>query len=62
MSVEFRDFRRIVLQKIHEQGETFLEEAGGVMEGQAKKIQRLTQGKQKEAGHTLLILKKWKLQ
>ena len=36
MSVEFRDFRRIVLQKIHEQGETFLEEAGGVIERQVK--------------------------
>ena len=37
MSVEFKDFRKIVLEKIHEQGETFLEEAGGVMEAQVKK-------------------------
>ena len=37
MSVEFKDFRKIVLEKIHERGETFLEEAGGVIEGQVKK-------------------------
>ena len=36
MSVEFHDFSRIVLQRIHETGENFLEEAGGVIERQVK--------------------------
>ena len=34
MSIQFRDFSRIVLQKINDCGATFLEEVGGELESQ----------------------------
>ena len=47
MSVEFRDFSRIVLQKIQETGETFLEEVGGEVEAQTKQNTKVDTGKTK---------------
>ena len=37
MSIEFKDYTKIVLEKIHEHGESFLEKDGGVIEKQTKK-------------------------
>lgn len=37
MSVVFKDFTKIVLDKIHDTGETFLEEVGGEVESQTKR-------------------------
>ena len=47
MSVEFKDFSRIVLQKIQETGETFLEEVGGEVEAQTKRNTKVDTGKTK---------------
>ena len=47
MSVEFHDFSRIVLQRIHETGETFLEEVGGELEAQTKRNTKVDTGKTK---------------
>ena len=47
MSVEFKDFSKIVLQKIHETGETFLEEVGGEVEAQTKRNTKVKTGKTK---------------
>ena len=47
MSVEFHDFSRIVLQKIQETGEVFLEEVGGEVEAQTKRNTKVDTGKTK---------------
>ena len=47
MSVEFHDFSRIVLQRIHETGENFLEEVGGELEAQTKRNTKVDTGKTK---------------
>lgn len=47
MSVEFHDYSRIVLQKIHETGEAFLEEVGGELEAQTKRNTKVDTGKTK---------------
>ena len=47
MSIEFKDYTKIVLQKIHEEGENFLEGAGGVLEGQAKRNTKVDTGQTK---------------
>lgn len=50
MSVVFKDFTKIVLDKIHETGENFLEEVGGEIESQAKKntkVAKINGGKTK---------------
>ena len=47
MSIEFRDYSRIVLQKIHETGEAFLEEVGGELEAQTKRNTKVDTGKTK---------------
>lgn len=47
MSVEFKDFSKIVLQKIHETGEIFLEEVGGEVEAQTKRNTKVKTGKTK---------------
>ena len=47
MSVEFKDFSKIVLQKIQETGETFLEEVGGEVEAQTKQNTKVDTGKTK---------------
>ena len=47
MSVIFKDFTKIVLDKIHETGETFLEEVGGEVEAQTKRNTKVDTGKTK---------------
>ena len=47
MSIEFKDYTKIVLQKIHEHGESFLEEAGGVIEKQTKQNTKVDTGQTK---------------
>ena len=47
MSVEFKDFTKIVLDKIHTTGEQFLEEVGGEVEAQTKKNTKVDTGKTK---------------
>ena len=47
MSVIFKDYTKIVLDKIHETGETFLEEVGGEVEAQTKRNTKVDTGKTK---------------
>lgn len=47
MSVVFKDFTKVVLDKIHETGETFLEEVGGEVEAQTKRNTKVDTGKTK---------------
>ena len=47
MSVVFKDFTKIVLDKINETGETFLEEVGGEVEAQTKQNTKVDTGKTK---------------
>ena len=47
MSVVFKDFTKIVLDKIHETGEQFLEEVGGEVEAQTKQNTKVDTGKTK---------------
>lgn len=47
MSVVFKDFSKIVLDKIHTTGEQFLEEVGGEVEAQTKRNTKVDTGKTK---------------
>ena len=47
MSVVFKDFRKIVLDKMQETGEQFLEEVGGEVEAQTKQNTKVDTGKTK---------------
>ena len=47
MSVVFKDFTKVVLQRIQEGGEAFLEEVGGEIESQAKRNTKVDTGKTK---------------
>lgn len=47
MSVVFKDFTKVVLDKIHKTGETFLEEVGGEVEAQTKRNTKVDTGKTK---------------
>ena len=47
MSVVFKDFTKVVLDKIHETGEQFLEEVGGEVESQTKRNTKVDTGKTK---------------
>lgn len=47
MSVVFKDFTKIVLDKIQETGEIFLEEVGGEVEAQTKRNTKVDTGKTK---------------
>ena len=47
MSIVFKDFSKIVQQKIQETGEIFLEEVGGEVEAQTKRNTKVDTGKTK---------------
>lgn len=47
MSIDFHDYSRIVLQRMRECGETFLEEVGGELEAQTKQNTKVDTGKTK---------------
>ena len=49
MSVVFKDFTKIVLDKINKTGETFLEEVGGEVEAQTKQNTKVDTGKTKNS-------------
>ena len=62
MSVEFNDFSRIVLQKIQETGEQFLEEVGGEVEAQTKRNTKVDTGKTKGSWEHVVNTKKMEVQ
>ena len=62
MSVEFHDFSRIVLQKIQETGEAFLEEVGGELESQVKQNTKVDTGKTKGSWEHVVNAEKMEVQ
>ena len=62
MSVVFKDFTKIVLDKIHETGETFLEEVGGEVEAQAKRNTKVDTGKTKGSWEHVVNAEKMEVQ
>lgn len=62
MSVEFHDFSRIVLQKIQETGEVFLEEVGGELESQVKQNTKVDTGKTKGSWEHIVNAEKMEVQ
>ena len=62
MSVVFKDFTKIVLDKIHETGETFLEEVGGEVEAQTKRNTKVDTGKTKGSWEHVVNAEKMEVQ
>ena len=62
MSVIFKDFTKIVLDKIHETGETFLEEVGGEIESQTKRNTKVDTGKTKNSWEHVVNTDKMEVQ
>ena len=62
MSVEFKDFSKIVLQKMHETAETFLEEVGGEVEAQTKQNTKVDTGKTKGSWEHIVDVDKLEVQ
>ena len=62
MSVVFKDFTKIVLDKIHDTGETFLEEVGGEVEAQTKRNTKVDTGKTKNSWEHVVNAEKMELQ
>ena len=62
MSVEFKDFTTIVLQKIQENGEAFLEEVGGEVEAQTKRNTKVDTGKTKSSWEHIVNADKMEVQ
>ena len=62
MSVKFNDFSRIVLQKIQETGEQFLEEVGGEVEAQTKRNTKVDTGKTKNSWEHIVDADKMEVQ
>ena len=62
MSVVFKDFTKIVLDKIQETGEQFLEEVGGEVEAQAKRNTKVDTGKTKGSWEHIVNADKMEVQ
>lgn len=62
MSVEFKDFTTIVLQKMRETGEAFLEEVGGEVEAQTKRNTKVDTGKTKGSWEHIVNADKMEVQ
>ena len=62
MSIEFRDYSRIVLQKINDCGATFLEEVGGELEAQVKQNTKVDTGKTKGSWEHIVDEQKMEVQ
>ena len=62
MSVVFKDFTKIVLDKIQETGETFLEEVGGEIESQTKRNTKVDTGKTKNSWEHIVDADKMEVQ
>lgn len=62
MSIVFKDFTKIVLDKIHDTGEQFLEEVGGEIETQAKRNTKVDTGKTKNSWEHIVNADKMEVQ
>ena len=62
MSVAFKDFTKIVLDKIQETGEQFLEEVGGEIESQTKRNTKVDTGKTKNSWEHVVNTDKMEVQ
>ena len=62
MSVVFKDFTKIVLDKIQETSETFLEEVGGEIESQTKRNTKVDTGKTKNSWEHVVNTDKMEVQ
>ena len=62
MSIDFHDYSRIVLQKMRECGETFLEEVGGELEAQTKQNTKVDTGKTKGSWEHVVNAEKMEVQ
>ena len=62
MSVVFKDFTKIVLDKINKTGETFLEEVGGEVEAQTKQNTKVDTGKTKGSWEHIVNADKMEVQ
>ena len=62
MSVEFKDFTTIALQKMRETGEIFLEEVGGEVEAQTKQNTKVDTGKTKGSWEHIVHADKMEVQ
>ena len=62
MSVVFKDFTKVVLDKIHTTGETFLEEVGGEVEAQTKRNTKVDTGKTKGSWEHIVDTDKMEVQ
>lgn len=62
MSVVFKDFTKIVLDKIHTTGEQFLEEVGGEVEAQTKRNTKVDTGKTKGSWEHIVDTDKMEVQ
>ena len=62
MSVVFKDFTKIVLDKIQETGEQFLEEVGGEVESQTKRNTKVDTGKTKNSWEHIVDADKMEVQ
>ena len=62
MSVVFKDFSKIVLDKIQETGEQFLEEVGGEVEAQTKRNTKVDTGKTKNSWEHIVDADKMEVQ
>ena len=62
MSVVFKDFTKIVLDKIQETGEQFLEEVGGEVESQTKRNTKVDTGKTKNSWEHVVNTDKMEVQ
>ena len=62
MSVVFKDFTKIVLDKIQETGEQFLEEVGGEVEAQTKRNTKVDTGKTKNSWEHVVNTDKMEVQ
>ena len=62
MSVVFKDFTKIVLNKMQETGEQFLEEVGGEVEAQTKRNTKVDTGKTKNSWEHVVNTDKMEVQ
>ena len=62
MSITFKDYSKIVIRKIHDCGENFLEEVGGELEAQTKRNTKVDTGQTKGSWEHKVDAKKMEVQ
>lgn len=62
MSITFKDYSKIVIRKIHDCGENFLEEVGGELEAQTKRNTKVDTGQTKGSWEHTVDAKKMEVQ